>query len=417
VPKRAEKAGKSSGQAALDPTDAGAGLLLIETLHRILYASGPGNPPLDRELPKLERRHGGAVYSELIHILSHLRFDPDEARHHWERIKDHRASMAKRLGEPVDLRVALVSYFVEVNQKLKNPKIIELKLFEQTQASAYRDELTGLCNYRYFREYLEREVDRSTRFNAPLSLVMLDIDHFKFYNDRNGHEAGNRALTAIAALLTRSLRRIDVAARYGGEEFALILPSTSKTGAHMVAERARLLAEQESFPGETAQPGGRLTVSLGVATLPADASGVDDLVQHADAALYLAKEQGRNRVHIYGENRRSFGRVDATLQGRFSTVSPDLRPLDLVNLSEGGMLFMTADRLPVGALLDFALVLPGDEREIRASGRIVRVEPREGRFETAIRLIDIEPADRVRLTLFIRRQGPPAPQDDVRKAG
>ena len=290
---------------------------LAESLFDLLYRADPGSPGLGSALRDLEQRHGGAVYSELIYILSHLRFEPEEARRCWLEIGAHRDSMEKRLGSRPDLRVALVSYFVEVSRKLRNPKIIELKLFEQTQASVYRDELTGLCNYRYFREHLAREIQRCERYGSPLSLVMVDIDNFKTYNDRNGHETGNQALVAIARLLSESLRKIDATARYGGEEFALILPSTSKTGAGQVAERAREKIEKHPFPGEEGQPGGRLTVSMGVATCPADAREIESLVRCADGALYAAKSHGRNQVQLYGENRRSYRRISAALNGKF----------------------------------------------------------------------------------------------------
>ena len=188
---------------------------LVETLYELLYGADLRGQALDSELQKLEHKYDGAVYAELIYLLSHLRFDPDEAKRCWQQIVEHRDSMQKRLGTSVDLRVALVRYFLEVNRKLKNPKVIELKLFEQTQASVYRDDLTGLWNFRYFREYLAREIDRGERYSPVLSLIMVDIDDFKHYNDRNGHEVGNQALATIARLLAESLRKIDVAARYG----------------------------------------------------------------------------------------------------------------------------------------------------------------------------------------------------------
>src|SRR4029453_17038008 len=119
---------------------------------------------------------------------SHLRFDPDEARQHWNAILHHRDAMELKLGGPVELRLALLRYFTEVHPKLVNPKIIELSLFERTRASAYSDELTGLKNYRYLVENLGQEILRSDQDGVPVSLIMLDVDWFKRYNDRNGHE-------------------------------------------------------------------------------------------------------------------------------------------------------------------------------------------------------------------------------------
>ncbi|MEE8278134.1 MAG: hypothetical protein V3R89_05400, partial [Thermoanaerobaculia bacterium] len=96
-------------------------------------------------------------------MICHLRFEPEEAESHWRQLVEHRAAMEERLGLPVDLRVALASYFIEVQKKLENPKVIEMRLFEQTQAFAYLDDLTGLRNYRYLNEILEQEIDRSDR--------------------------------------------------------------------------------------------------------------------------------------------------------------------------------------------------------------------------------------------------------------
>ena len=380
---------------------------LIEALYALLYRADPGIDDLEARLAEFEEKHGDTVYSELLYLLSHLHFEPAEAKNHWREIVGHRNTMRTRLGTPVDLRVALVSYFVQVNRQLRNPKIIELKVFEQTQASAYRDELTDLYNYRYFREYLSREIRRSERYNPPLSLVMVDIDDFKSYNDRNGHEVGNRALATIAGLLTESLRKIDVPVRYGGEEFALILPSTSKTGAHQVAERTRTRIERHVFYNEDMQPGGALTVSMGVATFPADAKEAGELIRRADSAMYFAKNRGKNQVHLFGENRRSYKRIDASLNGKFCVVAAEYHSMTTVNISEGGLLFLVDFDLPVGSLIDVQLPLPGLGRVISTSGRVVRVEERPGgRYEAAIRIIEIATEDQGVLAKFIRQNKP-----------
>ena len=174
-----------------DPTEPARGSdfnsEILDELHELFAASDTGDDTLDADARELERRHGPAVYSELIRLLSHLNFPAAEAKPHWDRVVRHRDSMQERLGEKVDLRVALVSYFLEVNRKLRNPKIIEMQLFELERASAYRDALTGLYNYRLFREHLTREIYRAARCGKPLSLVMVDVDEFKRYNDCNGH--------------------------------------------------------------------------------------------------------------------------------------------------------------------------------------------------------------------------------------
>jgi diguanylate cyclase (GGDEF)-like protein len=162
------------------------------------------------------------------------------------------------------------------------------------------DSLTGLLNRRYFQERLAEEVDRATRHGHPLSLIMIDIDHFKAYNDANGHPAGDKALMLVGRALRGSIRAIDVVSRFGGEEFAVILPETQKEKAEEIGERIRREVEGLYFAGEESLPLGRLTVSLGVAGFPEDAGDLKSLIQKSDQALYLAKDQGRNRIVTYG---------------------------------------------------------------------------------------------------------------------
>jgi diguanylate cyclase (GGDEF)-like protein len=373
---------------------------LLEHLHTLLNSAELGSQALEISLRKLHLRYGDAVYTELIYVLSHLRFPRAEAKRHWEQVVAHRQMMQERLGT-VDMRVALVSYFVDVQRKLKNPMVIEMRLFEKTRASAYRDELTGLHNFRLFREYIVQEISRSQRCREPLSLVMLDVDHFKHYNDANGHEAGNEVLAMIARLLVSNLRAADIAARYGGEEFALILPSTTKSTGSLLAERLRAAIERHCFQHEDKLPGGRLTASLGVATYPADAQDATSLVRSADRAMYVSKSGGRNQVSLYGQSRRSYGRVDTALRGSCRTLCDDVHPLTTINMSEAGLLFRTEQRLPVGALLEIRIDAPSGE--VRAAGSVVHAEPApEGGQRIAARILHVEAAERTLLLEHLR---------------
>ena len=165
------------------------------------------------------------------------------------------------------------------------------------------DSLTGLLNRRYLQERLAEEVDRATRHSKPLSLMMIDVDHFKCFNDTNGHPAGDKTLVMIAHCLREGVRTIDVVSRFGGEEFAVILPETRKEEALEIGERLRLDVESVYFPGEETLPGNRLTVSLGVATFAEDAQDLKSLIQKSDRALYQAKAQGRNCIVSYTPQR------------------------------------------------------------------------------------------------------------------
>ncbi len=344
------------------------------------------------------------AYSELIFMLCHLYFEGEEAKRCWEEIVAHRETMQERLGSPVDLRVALASYFLQVNRKLENPKLIELKLFEETRASAYRDELTGLYNYRFFSEFLRYEISRAERTNTPLSLAMLDVDDFKHYNDENGHEIGNVALREIAGLLTATLHRADIAARYGGEEFALILPATPKKGAQVVAERIRAKIDEYGFPNQQTQPGGRLTASVGVATLPGDARETGELVGCADRAMYAAKAEGKNQVRLFGKSCRSYHRVGADVEGSVQILGSELMPLTCVELSMGGLRFLTDRRPPPGALIEVTLKLPGPHGTISVTGRVVQASSTDsGRFAIGSRILSMDATDQQRLTSYVNQ--------------
>ncbi len=167
---------------------------------------------------------------------------------------------------------------------------------KELQQLAITDGLTGLFNYRYFRSQLDHELERARRHHLELSLIMLDIDFFKNYNDSNGHPAGDIVLKEIADAVQENIRKIDIPCRYGGEEFILILPDTGKTAAVVVAEKIRGLIERMAFKNQEKQPNGQLTISIGVATFPEDGETSNKLVEKVDENLYRAKQTGRNKV-------------------------------------------------------------------------------------------------------------------------
>ncbi|MBN2566444.1 MAG: diguanylate cyclase [Candidatus Eisenbacteria bacterium] len=166
-----------------------------------------------------------------------------------------------------------------------------------------KDGLTELYNHRFFHQLLDTEVSRADRYNRVVSLLMIDIDDFKSFNDSHGHPAGDLALRRLALLLKQSSRTCDFVARYGGEEFAIIVPEVSADSARRMAERLLKLVDEAEFEGEEVMVGGRLTISIGVATYPMQAGSKSELVEHADQALYRAKGLGKNRVVVFGEER------------------------------------------------------------------------------------------------------------------
>ncbi len=158
------------------------------------------------------------------------------------------------------------------------------------------DEKTKLFNFRHFKSELQSEIARAKRFGEFVSLIMIDADKFKHYNDTNGHVLGDEALIKMAKLIKSLCRETDKPARFGGEEFAILLPKTGKDEAIVLAERIRKAIEEAVFVNQEKQPDGNFTASLGVATYPEDCTDAETLVNAADKALYKAKEKGRNRV-------------------------------------------------------------------------------------------------------------------------
>ncbi len=170
------------------------------------------------------------------------------------------------------------------------------QLYKLTKRLSITDELTGLHNYRYMQQRLDDEFERARRFDRPLSLLMLDADDFKQFNDAHGHVAGDRALADLGQVLKAAVREIDVTARYGGEEFAVILPETDAAGAFVVAEKIRESVAGYRFADGEGERKVPLTLSIGLAAFPVHAEDRETLLRQADDALYQAKHLGRDRV-------------------------------------------------------------------------------------------------------------------------
>ncbi len=172
-------------------------------------------------------------------------------------------------------------------------------LLRAAELAANSDAMTKLFNKRFLLKQLGLEIAKARESGEPLSILFFDIDHFKNYNDVNGHQSGDQALKITGRLLTEVLREDDIPARYGGEEFVVLLPNTTKLGAFEAGEKIRAAVESFDFPHGRSQPGGRVTISGGVATYGDDGRTVEELLDAADAALYAAKRAGRNRVLLY----------------------------------------------------------------------------------------------------------------------
>ncbi len=202
------------------------------------------------------------------------------------------SSVARRAVEKIRLIEENKSLLEKLKRKNEELEFVNLTLKELT----IRDGLTGLYNHRHFQETLAVEILRSKRHAKTFSLVFLDVDFFKQYNDTHGHLHGDAVLVALSKLLIAGLRKSDVAVRYGGEEFVLLLPETSKENAFALAGTIREKIAAHPFPGRETQPQGKVTVSMGIAAFPEDGSDSSTLLHRADEALYQAKNGGRNKV-------------------------------------------------------------------------------------------------------------------------
>ena len=169
------------------------------------------------------------------------------------------------------------------------------------QLMSITDALTALPNRRYLEERLAEELNRSKRYEHSMSFLMIDIDDFKAYNDKNGHQAGDLALQITAHCLKSALRSADVASRYGGEEFCILLPQTGLSEATTIADRIRLRVSTTEFPHGKSQPLGHVTISVGVSTFAKNVDTSENIIAAADRALYRAKSLGKDRVEFYGD--------------------------------------------------------------------------------------------------------------------
>lgn len=269
-----------------------------ENILTMLGEVGSSTAELEGRVAAMEAELGPDAYTDLIGVLTHIELSPSEAHERWRSILDHQHEMSVKLGRSVDVRVATLDYFLSIDRMLDNPKIVEIYVFDQVQESAITDGVTGAYNHRYFQLSLDREVERSRRFDKAFSIILIDLDGFKALNDRCGHPVGDVALREVARILMDGVRSVDLVSRYGGDEFVLVLPEVDLEGAKILAGRLVAAIHEAPFEGEERIPGGRLTASAGVASFPRNATEGRAVLMAADKALYEAKATGKDSVGI-----------------------------------------------------------------------------------------------------------------------
>jgi diguanylate cyclase (GGDEF)-like protein len=235
-----------------------------------------------------------SVASKSVELLSSFEIDPGE-------IKPFSLLLQEANEELRRINLSYEQVVMEAKQARMKAEELAAELIEantKLRELAFRDGLTGLYNYRYFQELMDREVSRAVRYHLPLGLMLFDIDFFKKVNDTYGHPAGDVVLRNLATLVKSTMRNSDMTVRYGGEEFAVILPMTDLAGCKVFAERLRRRVEEMETVIDDIPI--TITISIGLTTYEPSMQGIDksQMMRVADSALYQAKHKGRNRLVV-----------------------------------------------------------------------------------------------------------------------
>ncbi len=378
---------------------------IFAALRELLPTGFVSDPSLiDESLRRLEGKFGAAVYSLFLQRAFHVDRAPLEAKNDWALLLAHHQGFRLRTGADIDFRVSALDYFSRVVRLISNPTIVETDQFLSIYRNTVTDAMTGLFNFRFFEDSLEREFSRAERYRSPFSLLFFDVDHFKIFNDRCGHQAGDKILREVARVILKSVRGSDFPCRYGGEEFAVIAPQTSREGALLVAERIRRGVEAIEIP-EVREMGKHLTISGGISCFPEDAKRAKELIECADRALYLAKESGRNRItpHKSKDERRRSPRFPAELSAAYALLPEQKAPVATMNISEGGFLLQSESPLPPGGVINFEVSLSDPHHPIRCIGRVMHLNrvSIENRFHVGISIIRMSMMDTHRFRTFV----------------
>ncbi|MGD8262215.1 MAG: GGDEF domain-containing protein [Desulfobacterales bacterium] len=255
---------------------------------------------------RLSKKRGEILYVDLLFILTHQYYPEETAKLLWNQILEHKKNVSNKLGCNIGITVAALDYLGNVHNELDSPTVIREHKISQIAEIAITDGLTQLFDVSTFRAKLETEIKRYKRYGSEVSVLMIDIDDFKQFNDTHGHQKKDQILAQVASIVKKTTRDLDICSRYGGEEFSVILPQTVYRAAFNIAERIRRRIEQK-FKKTLG-----ITVSIGCAMCPEDGKSANVLVKKADNALYFSKANGKNLVTAYHDiipcsNRRSSG--------------------------------------------------------------------------------------------------------------
>jgi len=331
------------------------------------------------------------IYTELFRVLASIEMSSEEsAKECWNKIIEHRNSCSRLLGTQFSFRAAMLNYFISENKKLANPKIIEIKIYENTLKSALLDVLTGVFNRRYYEEIIQNEINRARRRKGVISLCVLDIDNFKHFNDAYGHLEGDTVLKTVASIIKKTLRREDIVCRYGGEEFVIIMPDSTAENSFIVMHRIQEELKKERFHDEC------ISFSCGISCYPKDTENKDELFIKADKAMYMSKANGKDQICIYGNDRRNKIRIEVNWNISYSIAGSaqenksggEFHLCQTFDVSLDGLCFVTSEHHTVDEVLNIVFHDQNSLNFQNKMAKVVWVKPTdEGKNKIGLKFI------------------------------
>ena len=295
-----QKAMQSEEQAVLRELHEGNGHApLPDELVAAMSGDREFTPEQRSVADRLRRERGKALFSQLLFAVSHQCFPEEQAEAKWFSILRHKYELSEKLGRNVGIAVAALDYLSNLEHDIASPVIISKPSMDAIVRMAVEDPLTKVANRATILVRLEGEIHRCRRHGTPCSLLLLDIDDFSRINDTLGHDSGDTAIRDFAAVVTQSLREVDLCGRFGGDEFMVLLPDTAAADAVRVAERML----QHLRQGWSNQTG--MTCSVGAASCPDHGWTAAGILYASDQALLEAKRRGKNRVVLFEKEARN----------------------------------------------------------------------------------------------------------------
>ena len=334
-------------------------------------------------------------FDRSLELFINLSFSEEEAKNHWENILNNIDFIKNQLNREVGLRVAIVDYFVNHTEMMKEPIVVEMRVFKENEKLALVDSLTGLFNKRFYDITVRKEYKKALRFNQIFSLVLLDLDDFKQVNDTKGHLFGDEVLANFGKFLLSYSREEDILCRYGGEEFIAILPEITGDGALMYAERIREIFKEDDFFKKH-----KITFSGGISTFPYNGRDLEELFKSVDKSLYAAKYAGKDCIIKSTGNKRRFKRFNKSWKIRYQCLGdsfnenkPQIEEVISQDISICGLRFESKGNLKIDSLILLKLGIP-DNDEFILSGKVLWVKRiNKALFSYGVKFNDIDTKD------------------------